>query len=231
LCLYVDNILIFGTSIDVINEVKTFLCQSFDMKDLGEADVILNTKLIKGENEITLTQSHYVKNVLSHFGYKESKLSATPYDPSLILQKNKIIGRDQLRYSQIIGSLMYLASATRPNILFAMSKLSRFTSNLGDDHWHALERVMHYLAGTMDYRIYYSGYPAILEVYSDANWISNVDGLYAMSGYVFTLSGATLSWRSCKHTILTMFTMEAELTTLDTVTCCEFCLHVNTQSS
>jgi hypothetical protein len=99
LCLYVDNILIFGTSLDVINEVKTFLCQSFDMKDLGEADVILNTKLIKGENEITLTQSHYVENVLSHFGYKESKLSPTPYDPSLILQKNKIIGRDQLRYS------------------------------------------------------------------------------------------------------------------------------------
>jgi hypothetical protein len=193
LCLYVDNILIFGTSLDVINEVKTFLCQSFDMKDLGEADVILNTKLIKGENEITLTQSHYVENVLSRFGYKESKLSPTPYDPSLVLQKNKIIDRDQLRYSQIIGSLMYLASATRPDILFAVSKLSRFTSNLGDDHCHVLERVMHYLVGTMDYRIHYSGYPAVLEVYNDANWISNVDGLYAMSGYVFTLSGATIS--------------------------------------
>jgi hypothetical protein len=61
LCLYVDVILIFGTSLDMINEVKTFLCQSFDMKDLGEADVILNIKLINGEDEITLTQSHYVK--------------------------------------------------------------------------------------------------------------------------------------------------------------------------
>jgi hypothetical protein len=61
LYLYVDDILIFEISLDVINEVKTFLCQSFDMKDLGEADVILNIKLIKGENVITLTQSHYVK--------------------------------------------------------------------------------------------------------------------------------------------------------------------------
>jgi hypothetical protein len=61
LCLYVDDILIFGTSLDVINEVKTFLYQSFDMKDLGKADIILNIKLIKGENGITLTQSHYVK--------------------------------------------------------------------------------------------------------------------------------------------------------------------------
>jgi hypothetical protein len=124
LCLYVDDILIFGTSLDVINEVKTFLCQSFDMKDMGDDDVILNIKLIKGENGITLMQSHYVDKVLSRFSYKDSKHSPTPYDPSLVLRKNKRIGRDQLRYSQMIGSLMYLASATRPDISFAVNKLS-----------------------------------------------------------------------------------------------------------
>jgi hypothetical protein len=216
--LYVDDILIFGTSLDVINEVKTFLCQSFDMKDLNDADVILNIKLIKGENEITLMQSHYVEKVLSHFGYKDSKPSPTPYDHSLVLRKNKRIDRDQLRYSQMIGSLMYLASATRPDILFAVSKLSQFTSNLGDDHWRVLERVMHCLVGTMDYEIHYSRYPAVLEGYSDVNWISDVDELYAMSGYVFTLGGAAISWRSCKQTILTRSNMEAELATLDTTT-------------
>jgi hypothetical protein len=77
---------------------------------------------------------------------------------------------------------------------------------------------MHYLAGTIDYGIHYSGYPAVLEGYSDANWISDMDELYAMSGYVFTLGGATISWRSCKHTILTRSTMEAELVALDTGT-------------
>jgi hypothetical protein len=102
LCLYVDDRLIFGTSLDVINEAKTFLCQIFVMKDMGEADVILNIKLIKGENEITLMQSHYVEKVLRCFGYKDNKPSPTPYDPSLVLRKNKIIGRDQLRYSQRI---------------------------------------------------------------------------------------------------------------------------------
>jgi hypothetical protein len=218
LCLYVDDILIFGISLDVINEVNTFLCQSFDMKDMDDADVILNIKLIKGENEITLTQSHYVEKVLSRFGYEDSKPSPTPYDLSLILRKNKRIGRDQLRYSQMIGSLMYLASVTRPDISFDVSKLSRFTSNPGDDHWLVLERVMHYLVGTMDYGIHYSGYPTVLEGYSDANWISDVDELYAMSGYVFTLSGAAVSWRSCKQTILTRSTMETELATLDTTT-------------
>jgi hypothetical protein len=159
-----------------------------------------------------------VKNVLSHFDYKDSKPSPTPYDPSPILRKNKRIGRDQLRYSQMIGSLMYLASATRPDISFAVSKLGWFTSNLGDDHWRALERVMHYLVGTIDYEIHYSRYPAVLEGYSDANWISDVDELYAMSGYVFTLGGAAVSWRSYKQTILTRSIIEAELVALDTTT-------------
>ena len=53
----------------------------------------------KEENEITLTQSYYVEKVLSRFGYKDNKPSPTPYDPSLILRKNRRIGRDQLRYS------------------------------------------------------------------------------------------------------------------------------------
>jgi uncharacterized membrane protein len=77
---------------------------------------------------------------------------------------------------------------------------------------------MHYLAGTMDYIIHYSRYPAVLEGYSDANWIFDVDKLYATSGYVFTLGGATVSWRSWKQTILTRSTIEAELAVLDTAT-------------
>jgi hypothetical protein len=64
---------------------------------------------------------------------------------------------------------MYLASATRPDISFAVSKLSQFTSNLEDDHWRALEQVMHYLTGTMDYRIHYFEYPTVLEGHNDAN--------------------------------------------------------------
>jgi len=218
LCLYVDDILIFGTNINVINEVKSFLSNSFDIKDLGEADVILNIKLIKDESGITLTQSHHVEKILSCFGFIDSKPSPTPYDPSVTLRKNKKEPKDQLRYSQIIGSLMYLASATRPDISFAVSKLSRFMSNPGIDHWHAIERVMRYLCGTMSYGIHYSGHPAVLEGYSDSNWISDVDELYATSGYMITLGGGAVSWRSCKQTILTRSTMEAELTALDTAT-------------
>ncbi|WVZ99677.1 LOW QUALITY PROTEIN: hypothetical protein U9M48_044940 [Paspalum notatum var. saurae] len=191
LCLYVDDILIFGTDIDVINEMRE------------KRDVILNIKLIKDESEITLSQTHYVEKVLSRFGYIDTKPSPTPYDPSVTLKKNKRIGVNQLKYSRIIGSFMYLASATGFDISFLVSKLSRFMSNPGTDHWHALKRVMCYLKGTMIYG------------YSDANRISD-DELYATSGYVFMLGGGAVSWRSCKRTILTRSTMEAELVALDT---------------
>ena len=110
---------------------------------------------------------------------------------------------------------MYLASAMRPDISFAVSKLSQFVSNPGDVHWHALERIMCYLKGTASYGLHYTGYPRVLEGYSDANWISDADELRATSGYLSTLGGAVVSWKSCKQTILTRSTMQAELISLD----------------
>jgi len=68
----------------------------------------------------------------------------------------------------------------------------------------------------MSYGIYFSGYPRVLEGYCDANWIFDANQLYATSGYVFQFGGGAVSWKSCKQTILTKSTMEAELTALDT---------------
>jgi hypothetical protein len=99
LCLYVDDVLIFGTSLNVIKEVKDLLSNNFKVKDLGEADVILNVKLLReGNGGVTLSQSHYVEKVLSRFGFSDYQLAPTPYDPSVLLRKNQRIARDQLRY-------------------------------------------------------------------------------------------------------------------------------------
>jgi hypothetical protein len=159
-----------------------------------------------------------VENILNHFGFSDSKASPTPYDHSLKLHKNIGQGINQLRYSQIIGSPMYLASATTPDISFVVNKLSRFTSNPESDHWCALERVMRYLRGTSTYGLHYTGYPAVLEGYSDSNWISDADEIKTTSGYVFTIGGAAVSWRSHKQTILTKPTMEAEFIALESAT-------------
>jgi hypothetical protein len=83
----------------MINEVKDLLSNNFEMKDLGEADVILNVKLLReGNGGVTLSQSHYVKKVLSRFGFSDCQPAPTPYDPSVLLRKkNQRIARDQLR--------------------------------------------------------------------------------------------------------------------------------------
>jgi hypothetical protein len=194
LCLYVNDILIFGTNLNVIKEVKDLLSNNFEIKDLEEADIILNVRLLREDNGgVTLSQSHYMKKVLSRFGFSDCQPAPTPYDPSVLLRKNQRVARGQLRYSQIISSLMYLASATRSDISFAVSKLSRFMSNSGDNHWCARERVMRYLKGIMSYGIHYTMYPKVLEGFCYANWISDADELYAISGYMFFLGGSAVS--------------------------------------
>jgi hypothetical protein len=74
------------------------------------------------------------------------------------------------------------------------------------------------LRGTTSYGLHYTGYPDVLEGYSDANWISDVDHIKDSSGYIFTIGGAAVSWRSHKQTILTKSTLEVELVALETTT-------------
>jgi hypothetical protein len=111
---------------------------------------------------------------------------------------------------------MYVTSATRPDISFAMSKLRRFVWNPEDNYWRALKRVMCYLKGTVSYDIHYIRYPKVLEGYCDVNWISDADEVHAISAYMFLVGGGAVSWKSCKQTILTRSTMKAKLTALDT---------------
>ena len=112
----------------------------------------------------------------------------------------------------------YLAGATRLDISFDVSNLRIFTSNPGSGHWCALECVMRYLRGTSGYGLHYTGYPVVLEGYNDSNWISDAAEIKATSGYIFTIGGAAVSWRSRKQTILTKSTMEVELVAFESAT-------------
>ncbi|KAL0303158.1 UNVERIFIED_CONTAM: hypothetical protein Sradi_6183900 [Sesamum radiatum] len=136
------------------------------MKDMGEADVILGIKLIHSIDGIAISQSHYVEKIIEKFGYQNSRIAKTPYDSSVALFKNESgISVAQLRYTQIIESLQYLANDTRPDISFSVSKLARYTSCPDRTHWSALDRVLRYLKGTVSLAILYGKFPAVLEGY------------------------------------------------------------------
>ena len=214
-CLYVDDMLIMGSNNEVINSTKRMLSNRFDMKDLGIADIILGIKISRTSDGIILSQSHYIEKILENFNKYNIILNKTPVDINLHLAKNEGDSISQLEYSRIIGSLMYVMNCTRPDIAYSVSKLSRYTSNPGKDHWKAILRVLGYLKHTQNYGLHYTRYPAVLEGYTDANWISDTKDSKSTSGYVFTLGSAAVSWKSSKQTCIARSTMESEFIALD----------------
>ena len=174
LCLYVDDMLIVGSNDKMIQSTKNMLNARFDMKDMGLADVILGVKITRAENGLTLSQTHYVDKILEKFNSGDSSIARTPIDTSHHLSKNRGEGVEQMEYARIIGSLMYLMSCTRPDLAFAISRLSRYTSNPSAEHWKSITRVLRYLRYTRTYGLHYTRYPAVIEGYTDANWISDI---------------------------------------------------------
>ncbi|GJZ44811.1 zinc finger, CCHC-type containing protein [Tanacetum coccineum] len=181
LCLYVDDMLIVGSNDKIIRSTKDMLKSKFDMKDMGLADVILGIKIIRTQNGLVLSQAHYVDKILNTHNAGDSGQARTPIDTS-----------------------------TRPDLAYAVSRLSRYTSNPSYAHWKAITRVLHYLRYSRDYGLHYDRHPAVIEGYSDANWISDIKDSRSTSGYVFTLGGAAISWKSSKQTVIAKSTMESE---------------------
>src|SRR4051812_7396172 len=122
-----------------------------------------------------------------HLNFKEVH---TPFNPSVKLQKNNGRSMAQLEYASEIGCLMYLMQCTRPYIAFAVSKMSRFTSNPNDDHWKAITRIFGYLLKTKNLGLHYGKFHAILEGYTDASWISSVGDYKSTTGWIFTFASA-----------------------------------------
>ena len=151
--------------------------------------------------------------MLKKFNNYDCKGASTPFDHSVSLTKNTGQPVKQLEYSKVLGCLMYAMTCTRPDIGFAVGKLSRYTHNPSHAHWHAIRRILKYLKRTMDFGLHYSGFPSVLEGYSDASWISNCDHS-STSGWIFTLGGGSVSWGSKKQTCIADSSMASEFIAL-----------------
>ncbi|CAM8887351.1 unnamed protein product [Rhodiola kirilowii] len=192
ICLYVDDMLIFGTDQKQVDLAKDFLSSSFAVKDMGEANVILSIRIKRENKSLAPSQSHYVEKMLKKFNCLNCSPVCTPMDPSVNLMPNTGESVSQLEYSQVICCLMYAMTSTRPDIAYAVGKLSRYTSNPSTHHWEAMRRVLKYLRGTMNYGLVYAGFPSVLEGYTDASWITNLEDHSSTSGWVFLLGGGTM---------------------------------------
>jgi len=110
---------------------------------------------------------------------------------------------------------MYLMNYTRPDIAYVVSRLSRYTHNPNSEHWNTLHQLLKYLNGTMNLCLHFNNFPTVLEGYCDANWVTDNNEVSSTSGYVFTLGGGAVSWKSSKQTCIARSTMESEFIALE----------------
>ena len=131
--------------------------------------------------------------MLQRFEHLNIKEANTPFDQSIKLGENIRRAIAQLEYASATGSMMYAMHCTRPDISFSVGKLSRFTSNPNVNHWKAIGRILGYLKKTISFGLFYSKFPAMLEGYSDASWITRVSDNKSTSDWIFTLGGVAIS--------------------------------------
>ncbi|RVW31691.1 Retrovirus-related Pol polyprotein from transposon TNT 1-94 [Vitis vinifera] len=219
LLLYVDDMLIVGSDIEKINNLKKQLSKQFAMKDLGAAKQILGMRIIrdKANGTLKLSQSEYVKKVLSRFNMNEAKPVSTPLGSHFKLSKKQSPKTEEERdhmskvpYASAIGSLMYAMVCTRPDIAHAVGVVSRFMSRPGKQHWEAVKWILRYLKGSLDTCLCFTGASLKLQGYVDADFAGDIDSRKSTTGFVFTLGGTAISWTSNLQKIVTLSTTEAE---------------------
>ncbi|GJR28224.1 retrotransposon protein, putative, ty1-copia subclass [Tanacetum coccineum] len=192
LILYVDDILLMGNNIPMLQDVKSYLGRSFAMKDLGDAAYILGIKIYRDRSKrlIGLCQSAYIEKILKRFYMENSKRGTIPMQEKLKLSKSQGASTpaekqrmQNIPYASAIGSIMYAVRCTRPDVAFAQNMTSRFQQNPGEEHWTAVKNILKYLRNTKD---------------------------MFLTGYVFVLNGGAVDWKSTKQSIFATSSTDAE---------------------
>ena len=222
LVVYVDDMLITAKDRSEIEKLKALLSSEFKMKDLGTAKRIVGMEINRDlENgKLWLTQSRYAKKVLARFNMEDCKPVSTPLASHFKLcaaqcptdAETKGL-MSKIPYEKAVGSLMYLMISTRPDIALAMGKVSRYMSNPGKVHWEAVKWILRYLKGTTDVGLLFDAKSLNAKSvigYVDADYGQDLDGRKSTTGYVFTLRGGCISWRSTLQKCVAQSTTEAE---------------------
>lgn len=186
------------------------------MKDLGAAKNCLGIRITRTDRTIALDQEAYVEAMLAKFNMANCKPAKVPMTDKLTKDMSPKTDQEakqmtNIPYQEAVGSLMYLAQCTRPDILYAVNQLSRYNSNPGMQHWGAVKTLFRYLRGTASMKLVYrKDGDNNINGYSDADWAADVDDRKSTTGYVFTLQGAAISWCCKRQPTIALSTCEAE---------------------
>ena len=218
---FVDDITLAGTDAAKIDSIVQELSRHFKLRDLGPTTQLLGMEIHRDRHNrrLCLSQSQHIANLLQEHSLQDCKPVSTPLNPGSRLSTSMCPQNDaeasemrQYPYISVVGSLMYLAVTTRPDIAYAAGVLARFNSNPGPAHWQAAKHVLRYLKGTMDHSIIYqpSDSPEPFITYSDADHGGNPDNGKSTGGYVVKIGSGAVSWSSKLQPLVALSTTEAE---------------------
>lgn len=217
LLVYVDDVIVTGSSAQQIASVKMQLKDRFEMTDSGPCKFVLGIEVVDNtDGSVTLCQRRYVDDILKRFGMEDCKPVASPVDISLKLTADdEVNAQATVPYREAVGALMHLMCATRPDIAFAVGMVSRFMESPKEMHWTAVKRILRYLKGTKSIGVRFD--PSVgldFKGFSDADWAGDVTDRKSTSGFVFQLVGGPISWGSKKQSSVSLSTSEAEYVAL-----------------
>ena len=219
---YVDDMFIATKDLSQARQVVTDLEKHFQVHDLGDTSFLLGVHIQRERSKrtLTLSQHQYIVDLLQHYGMSDCVAVSTPLDPNCKLSKEQSPQDDKEKatmraypYAQLVGSLMYLAIATRPDISYAVGLLGRFSANPGLPHWKAAKHLLRYLKGTMDMKLTYAPDPSQTELftsYCDADHGGDRDNKRSTSGMIIKMGTGAVSWASRLQAMNTLSTTEAE---------------------
>jgi hypothetical protein len=180
----------------------------------------LEFKVMQLSAGIFISQKKYAMEVLKRFGMENSNAIQSPILPGfkIFRYENGMHVNDTV-YKQIVGSLMYLTTI-RPDIMFAVSLISRYMSQPIELHLTAAKRILRYLQGTTGFGIFYrKGGNKELIALTDNDYAGSLEDRKSTSGYVLILSSGAVAWSSRKQPIVTLSTTEAEFVVAAACSC------------
>lgn len=212
---YVDDFLIFSNCAKETEKLKTVLGSNFKLKDLGSVRRYLGMRINvnKESNTLTVDQHEYIEQLLARFDMSNCNTADTPIECKLNIEKSESCATN-VPYQRLIGSLMYLAILTRPDIAYALSYLSQFNNCYDVTHFNYAKRVLKYLQKTKHYCLEYSKGNVELQGYVDADWASDSLDRKSYTGFCFVMNGSVISWQSRKQKTVSLSSTEAEYVAL-----------------
>ena len=209
---YVEDLIVAGEKLDGVEAIKRFISGKCEVRDMGEVKDFIGMKFMRNRaaKNLTLSDLGHSATLLKAFRMDKATPNKTPMAPGVKpTKKGAGLLPEGNRYAELVGSLLYLSTTTRPDIAFAVGVLLRFMSCPEEDNMRAAKGVSRYLHGTTRLGMFYGGSEP-LHGFVDADWAGDMDGRRLTTGFVFTCNGGPTAWASKRRTTVATSTAEAK---------------------